>query len=178
MNTIYVDLQNKFSDVQYICNRETLAPINDIVDNVNSYILSLLLGLCNGTRLIIKRLGESVIEAEEITGIHTGVTHYIDRIGMSPRKFPIKVCFVMTINKSQCQTFENVGVYLRKVVFCHGQLYVAASRVTSRNGLKFYLDNNRKCKDNMVKKNVVYSEIFSNIHEVLIYMVEYSVFGT
>ncbi|KAI5664131.1 hypothetical protein M9H77_23454 [Catharanthus roseus] len=118
------------------------------MDNVNSYILSLLSGLCNGTRLIIKRLGESVIEAEAITRIRTRVTYYINKIDMFKDK-----------------TFENVGVYLPKAVFCHGQLYVDASTVTSCNRLKFYIDNNGKCEDNIVK-NVVYSEIFSNIHEV------------
>lgn len=35
----------------------------------------------------------------------------------------------MTINKSQGQTFQRVGVYLPRPCFSHGQMYVACSRV-------------------------------------------------
>jgi hypothetical protein len=45
----------------------------------------------------------------------------------------------MTINKSQKQTFEKIGILSRQPVFTHGQLYVAASRIRSFNGLRFYI---------------------------------------
>ncbi|KAL5173002.1 hypothetical protein HKD37_16G045636 [Glycine soja] len=41
-------------------------------------------GLCNGTRLIITKLGSNVIEAEVITGPNSGNRTYISRINMSP----------------------------------------------------------------------------------------------
>jgi ATP-dependent exoDNAse (exonuclease V) alpha subunit len=41
----------------------------------------------------------------------------------------------MSVNKSQGQTFERVGVYLGTDVFAHGQLYVALSRVTSESNI-------------------------------------------
>jgi hypothetical protein len=52
------------------------------------------------------------------------------------RQFLIRVAFVMTINKSQGQTLNNVGVYLPSSVFYHGQLYVVISHVTSSANIK------------------------------------------
>jgi len=68
----------------------------------------------------------------------------------------------MTINKSQGQTLTTVGVYLKKPVFTHGQLYVAISRVTSKNGLKILIeDDDGNCTD--TTKNIVYPEVFTSI---------------
>ena len=76
--------------------------------------------------------------------------------------YEIKVCYAMTINKSQGQTLSNVGIYLRKPVFTHGQLYVAASRVTSKNGLKILIEKeDGTCTDET--KNIVYHEVFTYI---------------
>jgi ATP-dependent DNA helicase PIF1 len=68
--------------------------------------------LCNGTRLIVKRLGQRVIETEIITGNNVGKCVFIPCIIMSPsgidwpfvlhcRQFPVRMAFAMTINKSQ-----------------------------------------------------------------------------
>ncbi|KAK9050845.1 hypothetical protein SSX86_030188 [Deinandra increscens subsp. villosa] len=135
--------------------------------------LNLQKGLCNGTRLVVTQISRRVIEAVILTGTHVGEKTFIGRMDMTPtdtcwpfnfkrRQFPIKVCFAMTINKSQGQTFNYVSTYLVKPVFSHGQLYVAASRVTSRAGLRFYIDNSGKCADNLTK-NVVYKEVFYNL---------------
>ena len=68
----------------------------------------------------------------------------------------------MTINKSQGQSLTNVGVYLSRPVFSHGQLYVAFSRVTSLNGLKILISNSDGHSTNTTT-NVVYKEVLQDL---------------
>ena len=61
---------------------------------------------------------------------------------LKSKQFPIPLCFAMTVNKSQGQSFEIVGIDLRTPASCHGQLYIALGRVTSVDGLKVLLAPN------------------------------------
>jgi ATP-dependent DNA helicase PIF1 len=73
------------------------------------------------------------------------------------------ICINQTFN-NPClvQSLKNVGVYLLSPVFSHGQLYVAISRVTSRDGLKMLI-NDEDGQDTDVTSNVVYIEVFRNV---------------
>ena len=106
-----------------------------------------MLGLCNGTRLIIKDLTPNIIVATIASGKNKGHVVFLSRLAMSPTdsdlpfklkrvQFPVLPAFAFTINKSQGQTFDRVGIYLPDPVFSNGQLYVAFSRATSKEGVK------------------------------------------
>ena len=57
----------------------------------------------------------------------------------------------MTVNKSQGQSLEHVGVDLRTYAFTHGQLYVELSRVTSVSGLVvLQLESQHRSTSNIV----------------------------
>ena len=69
-------------------------------------------GVCNGSRGILRRYRNKVLEVELLTGDHAGSKVFIPRISNIPteeqvsfkftrRQFPVRLCFSMTINKSQ-----------------------------------------------------------------------------
>ncbi|GKA92198.1 DNA helicase [Tanacetum coccineum] len=76
-------------------------------------------GLCNGTRMIVTSLMSRLIEAQIITGTRVGDKVYIHRIPLTHKdpnlsftfkrtQFPIKLCYAMTINKSQGQSLSRI----------------------------------------------------------------------
>ncbi|OAQ33053.1 hypothetical protein K457DRAFT_50571, partial [Linnemannia elongata AG-77] len=54
-------------------------------------------------------------------------------------QFLFKPTFAMTINKSQGQILQLVGVYLPRTVFTHGRLYVFLTYCSSRNNIKLLI---------------------------------------
>ena len=121
---------------------------------------------CNGTRLIITRLGKRCIEGRILGGEFNGQLRLIPRIKLTTtenylpyiltrRQYPIRLNFAMTVNKSQGQSLKTVGVNLRTSPFTHGQLYVALSRVTTLQGITILMAENSDGKTN----NVVYPEV-------------------
>ena len=74
------------------------------------------------------------------------------------RQFPVRPAFAMTINKSQGQTLKYAGIWLRGDVFTHGQLYVACSRVSAPEKLRFALMRD-STKTQLTAVNVVFKEV-------------------
>ena len=130
--------------------------------------------LCNGTRIIVTDLQKNIIVGNILTGAYRGEQVMLPRITLEStdtsvifkrKQFPVKLCYAMTINKSQGQTFDRCGLLLDSAqCFAHGQLYVACSRVTSHDSLIVYTGY-RKENDGYKRKparNCVYKELLSS----------------
>ncbi|GAA0156320.1 hypothetical protein LIER_13841 [Lithospermum erythrorhizon] len=119
-------------------------------------------------RLVLKK-NSAVIT----TGQYKGKHGWIPRIQLEPnpsnnkylipfvkRQLPLRLCFAMTINKSQGQTLDCVGIYLRQPIFTHGQLYVALSRARTGDKVKLLIVP-PTCNDPGTEytTNVVYNEV-------------------
>ena len=132
-------------------------------------------GLSNGTRLMVKSFHERTIVCSLLNNPAKNVI--LPRVELAPsdatspftlrrRQFPIRLAYAMTINKSQGQTFDKIGLYLPQPVFSHGQLYVAFSRVRNRHFIKVLMIDSLQQGYNEASReyftqNVVYREIFS-----------------
>lgn len=133
--------------------------------------LSIAQGICNGTRLIILSISSLLLKCKILTGPRMGdivamprikLIHGGDRdfpIPFSRTQFAVRPAFCLTINKSQGQSLDRVGVLLSGPVFSHGQLYVALSRCTNLTNLRvgLYTDTGTKTTTNVVCKEVLLS---------------------
>jgi len=72
------------------------------------------------------------------------------------RQFSLRPAFAMSINKAQGQSVTTVGIDLRRLVFSHGQLYVALSQARSPERIKILLPLDEK---NGLVSNIVYDNI-------------------
>ena len=76
-------------------------------------------------------------------------------------QFPVKLAFAMTINKSQEQSVEHVGINLQISVFFYGQLYMAFLRYTSPFNISVLLPEQDQESRRIL--NVVCKEVFNSI---------------
>ena len=125
-------------------------------------------GHVNGARYIVKDMKTNVVFLESLTGDNAGQMLALPKMpcgpgdssfpiqGFTRTQFPIRVCFCITLNKAQGQSFSgSVGLDLIDPVFTHGQLYVGLSRVTHPENLLICLPE----KDQVITPNVVYPEV-------------------
>lgn len=125
--------------------------------------------LVNGSKLIITNISRFCVFARRPNSYDAVVIPRITfkfsvgRTGMEiiRRQFPLQLAFGLTINKSQGQTLNTVGVDLRNDVFAHGQLYVALSRVRSSNNIRVLVPVNRVIDGVAHCANVVHKQLIS-----------------
>jgi ATP-dependent DNA helicase PIF1 len=126
-------------------------------------------GLCNGTRLIVTKLRECVIEAMILSDTHAGYMTFISRLtlltsqrstGLSfclkHHQFPIRVTFGISINKSQEQSLRVVGIYLATPVFAHDRLYITLSQTINCRYIYISLPTAMEAT-----KNIIYTKILT-----------------
>jgi ATP-dependent DNA helicase PIF1 len=81
--------------------------------------------------MVVTGLRTYCIEARLLGGDFDGQLQVIPRIKLSTtdeslgiplsrKQFPVRLCFAITINKSQGQSFHTVSLDLRTPVFIHG----------------------------------------------------------
>ena len=128
-------------------------------------------GLCNGTRLQLLEMTNRLLHCRIFGGTHDGKEVLIPRITLEPsnealpiklqrRQFPVRLAFSMTINKSQGQSLQFMGLDLRTLVFSHGQLYVALSRCTSASNIKVLFPSTENGTKTL---NIVYPEVLHGL---------------
>ncbi|CAL0322783.1 unnamed protein product [Lupinus luteus] len=129
-------------------------------------------GLCNGTRLLCRGTYMNMLDVEVLSGQHVGHRAFLPRIKLKTsdnaglpfvllrKQFPVRLSFALTINKAQGQTIPNVGIYLPKHVFGHGQLYVALSRGVSKATTKILIKEGIiQGEEGDFTKNIVFKDI-------------------
>ena len=135
--------------------------------------LDLVNGLCNGTCLQVDYIGDHSLRGRIIGGKHQGKVHLLPQIPLqSPdndvrcpyffkrTQFPVRLAYAMTINKSQGQTLQRVGISLKREVFSHGQLYTGFSRTTSGDNTAHVVPDN--IQDTRLIKNVVWRQVLQD----------------
>ncbi|XP_044010214.1 uncharacterized protein LOC122853868 [Aphidius gifuensis] len=142
VQTIFKDLidEKKYSDLSKVA---VLSARNADINKTNKYLNSLnppkfpsyeLKLRNNCSIMLLRNISKNEGDQEDnIVFLHR-ITLYCENIypfTFKRRQFPIKIPFVMIINKSQGQTFNRIRVDIRENVFNRGQLYVAFSRVRS-----------------------------------------------
>jgi ATP-dependent DNA helicase PIF1 len=128
-------------------------------------------GDCNGSRYLVVDIKPNTVIVRHLLGNHAGQISYIPRVKLIDDsntfpfqlvrvQFPLKLCYAMTITKSQGQTLGKVAVYLPQPCFAHGQLYTALSRVGTWDDITVMCDESRRQPDGSFNTlNIVYHEV-------------------
>jgi ATP-dependent DNA helicase PIF1 len=128
----------------------------------------------NGTRMIVHGLHNHFITCQMINpvsnneaDIYLSISRFVFAnedvrlpFILRRKQLPVRLAYAMTINKSQGQTFDMIGLSLHRPVFAHGQFYVALSRVRSPSGIKIALTREDETEP-AITKNIVYRSLLT-----------------
>nr|GEV45281.1 DNA helicase [Tanacetum cinerariifolium] len=118
--------------------------------------MPVVVGVCNGTRMIVKQLLPKVIEAQVITGTRVSQKVFLPRIPLilkdpimpfifKRKQFPVNACYAMMINKIQGQSLNKIGIFLPELAFGHAHSVPQhTSNPFSRPLLQVYWSSNRE----------------------------------
>ncbi|XP_020972818.1 uncharacterized protein LOC107632458 [Arachis ipaensis] len=151
----YPNLLQNMSDYRYFQSRTILAPTVESVKKVNDFVLTIFPGI---EKEYLS--SDATCQADENEDVQQEwfTLEFLNDIKCS--RLPNHK---LTLKPGVAgQSLSHVRLYLPKLVFTHGQLYVALSRVKSRSGLRvLILDEDGNPKSSTT--NVVFKEVFNNI---------------
>ena len=132
-------------------------------------------GHCNGTRYMVTQVTSRIIYATKLgcNANDPNATIMIPKIPIHTKQddfpfilkriqWPVRIAYVMSMNKAQGQTFTKCGLLLPNSVFTHGQLYVGLSRCGEPKNLFIYVNQDEYShlpNDKFYTRNVVYPEV-------------------
>jgi ATP-dependent DNA helicase PIF1 len=116
--------------------------------------------LVNGTRGIIKHLGNDFVVINDINGnIHT-IKYFTDTFNNSISSkssyiihMPIRICYALSIHKSQGMTIDALELDLGPNIFTCGQSYTALSRARKLSSIKIIDIDKDSFRTNIDVKN-------------------------
>jgi hypothetical protein len=122
--------------------------------------------LMNNTKVIVRGISRHLITVEILPErrhlvIPRIVFHFIMRSGLviERRQFPLRLCYAITVNKSQGQTLNKVCLDLREPPFAHRQLYIVASCVRIGQDILVLTRPEHLEDDRALTRNIVYREL-------------------
>jgi hypothetical protein len=80
-------------------------------------------------------------------------------------KYFTRLAYAMSINKSQGQQYNDILFDTTHPPFTHGHLYVALSRITKYNRIRFFTLQSKMSEDNesTLLENIVFPELLQSI---------------
>jgi ATP-dependent DNA helicase PIF1 len=116
--------------------------------------------LVNGTRGVIKHLGADYVIINDVNGnIHT-IKYYTDTFNnkVSSKSsyiihMPIRICYALSIHKSQGMTIDALELDLGANIFTCGQSYTALSRAKKLSSIKIIDIDKNSFRTNIDVKN-------------------------